>query len=540
MAFLNPLKKKAVARPLDSQLEDSSGNPRSKPSSSDRLAGEYRHRAPEVEEAIARVAAGGHDDIERLLISIKDKFRIDVSASRVAVLARADRRFAARAAAAVVCVALCAGGIAAFVAPSGVAARTGAYAALTASGGQDGGHAVTNEDFAALLKAGYEDLTAGAKGLGGVPLASGKGTESAPEAAAVVAGDAEESAPAEGQPVSGWALKVNGETVLYAASKESGEAILESVKASYVGDNNELVDSSIAEKVELIEEQSVDPALIVADEGVATTYILTGSKEPKVYTVEKGDTAWEIAKANRLTLDELAQANPGLKPERLMIGQQLNLFEVNPYVTVRTVEIASKAESIPFETKYENSSDMYKGQQKVLVKGVPGKKETTTQLTKENGLVVDSTLIASTVVSDPQPQLTAVGTKSVATFTGTGSLMSPLDRIEVSSAYGSRGNRRHQGVDMRSPKGTPIHAADDGVVTTAQYQGTYGNLVVLSHGKGLETYYAHCSEIKVSVGQVVSKGELIGLVGTTGNATGAHLHFEVRLNGVYQNPMNYF
>ncbi|GHU48958.1 hypothetical protein FACS1894127_0860 [Clostridia bacterium] len=91
-----------------------------------------------------------------------------------------------------------------------------------------------------------------------------------------------------------------------------------------------------------------------------------------------------------------------------------------------------------------------------------------------------------------------VGTKSVATFTGTGSLVSPLTNIEISSAFGSRGNRRHQGVDMRSPTGTPIHAADDGVVTTAKYQGSYGNLIILSHGKGLETYYAHCSSMAIS------------------------------------------
>jgi murein DD-endopeptidase MepM/ murein hydrolase activator NlpD len=92
---------------------------------------------------------------------------------------------------------------------------------------------------------------------------------------------------------------------------------------------------------------------------------------------------------------------------------------------------------------------------------------------------------------------------------------------------------------LRNPKGTPIKAADDGVVTFAAYSGTYGNIVKLSHGNGLETWYAHCDTIKVSVGQVVSKGEVIATVGITGRATGYHLHFEVRKNGVPQNPMNY-
>ncbi|MDD4122586.1 MAG: M23 family metallopeptidase, partial [Eubacteriales bacterium] len=107
------------------------------------------------------------------------------------------------------------------------------------------------------------------------------------------------------------------------------------------------------------------------------------------------------------------------------------------------------------------------------------------------------------------------------------------------SAYGSRGGGRHTGVDLRNPKGTPIKAADDGVVTFASYSGSYGNIVKLSHGNGLQTWYAHCDTMSVSIGQVVNKGETIATVGITGRATGYHLHFEVRKNGVPQNPMNY-
>jgi murein DD-endopeptidase MepM/ murein hydrolase activator NlpD len=227
-------------------------------------------------------------------------------------------------------------------------------------------------------------------------------------------------------------------------------------------------------------------------------------------------------------------------PTRLQIGQQLNLYEAKPYVTVTTVEVASETEPIAFDVAYENSSELYKGQTVVKTPGVPGVRETLKQITKENGLVVASAEISSEVAAEPQPQVSQVGTKPIETFTGTGSLMSPLARIEVSSAYGSRGNRRHQGVDLRSPKGTPIYASDDGVVTTSQYKGSYGNLIILSHGNGLETYYGHCDTLLASVGDVVSKGQVIGTVGITGNATGYHLHFEVRKNGVYQNPMNYF
>ncbi len=92
---------------------------------------------------------------------------------------------------------------------------------------------------------------------------------------------------------------------------------------------------------------------------------------------------------------------------------------------------------------------------------------------------------------------------------------------------------------MRNPAGTPFGAAADGVVIYAGYSGSYGNIVKVDHGGGLQTYYAHCNSMCVSVGDTVTKGQTLGTVGSTGNATGNVLHFEVRINGVAQNPMNY-
>ena len=84
-----------------------------------------------------------------------------------------------------------------------------------------------------------------------------------------------------------------------------------------------------------------------------------------------------------------------------------------------------------------------------------------------------------------------------------------------------------------------IVAADGGTVTYAQYTGGYGNLVKISHGKGVETYYAHNSSFLVKVGDKVAKGQPIALMGSTGRSTGSHCHFEIRINGVTYNPLNY-
>jgi len=97
----------------------------------------------------------------------------------------------------------------------------------------------------------------------------------------------------------------------------------------------------------------------------------------------------------------------------------------------------------------------------------------------------------------------------------------------------------HKGMDIGAPNGTPILAAADGTVTYSGWMSGYGNLVIISHGNGIQTYYGHCSKLYVSEGETVSAGETIAAVGSTGNSTGNHLHFEIRKNGTQINPQKY-
>lgn len=112
----------------------------------------------------------------------------------------------------------------------------------------------------------------------------------------------------------------------------------------------------------------------------------------------------------------------------------------------------------------------------------------------------------------------------------------------ITSRYGSIESVRsgaHTGLDIGAAGGTPIKVAADGVVTHSSWCGSYGNLVVVSHGNGIETYYAHASRLNVKVGQQVKAGDVIAFVGSTGNSTGNHLHFEVRIDGRAVNPQKY-
>ncbi|HXF97814.1 MAG TPA: M23 family metallopeptidase, partial [Gaiellaceae bacterium] len=135
-------------------------------------------------------------------------------------------------------------------------------------------------------------------------------------------------------------------------------------------------------------------------------------------------------------------------------------------------------------------------------------------------------------------------TEAAATGTGAGSSTSSAGFVwpvngPVVSGFGMRAGRMHEGIDIAASTGTPIRAAAAGTVIHAGWLGGYGNLVVLDHGNGLATAYAHASAILVSVGQRVAQGETIALVGSTGNSSGPHLHFEVRVNGAAVDPLAY-
>lgn len=138
------------------------------------------------------------------------------------------------------------------------------------------------------------------------------------------------------------------------------------------------------------------------------------------------------------------------------------------------------------------------------------------------------------------------GASSEIVVSGNGTFTHPCPGYtRISSTFGYRkaplrgASTNHKGTDFAAPTGTPIYAAADGTVTSARYSGNAGNMIVINHGNGLQTYYMHCSRIFVSAGTKVSKGQHIGAVGTTGNSTGPHLHFQVMSGGRPVNAMNY-
>ena len=202
------------------------------------------------------------------------------------------------------------------------------------------------------------------------------------------------------------------------------------------------------------------------------------------------------------------------------------------------VATAEEAEQIIAELKEKNSTNI-----ESISYVAKYSSEKLEESTAEN--VVSALYVAPKVVTQPQAvvstRLGTVNTSQKVSYESrsTGVAFARPISGTITSRFGKRSRGTHTGLDIATSKGTPIGAAAAGTVTYAGPKGTYGNLVVIDHGNGVQTYYAHCSSVNCSVGQKVSQGQIISTVGSTGNSTGPHLHLEIRINGVCYNPQNY-
>ena len=228
------------------------------------------------------------------------------------------------------------------------------------------------------------------------------------------------------------------------------------------------------------------------------------------------------------------------------IDFSFNLGQLNSSIEFKTCVIETYSEIIPFDTVLVETDELYVGQSEIQVQGENGIADNEYEIAYVDGVEVSKTLISSNVISEPISCVKLVGTKSYPSTAPTGSFMWPvLEKFTITSGFGvnreglDESGTYHKAIDIAAARGTPVYAADGGVVTFASYSGTYGLIVKITHENGVETRYAHLDSIDVNVGDRVYKGQKIGNMGITGRVTGPHLHFEVRINGKPVNPRNY-
>ena len=348
-----------------------------------------------------------------------------------------------------------------------------------------------------------------------------------------------------------FGLYINGEcTAAYTAEdKERIEsalaAILENYKQGLPGEVVEFVDT-----FEFKEGLYINDKIVSADEFLAS---ISGTEtiEPVYYTVQNGDVPLTIADKNGITYEQLVSLNPTIE-DSLMVGEQVvltNQKAEKPALDIKRTYIDEYEATVEATVIEVQDSTKYQGVETIISSGSDGYSSFTARVTEINGVETERQILKETVIEQMVPRKISVGTlenptTEEAIYTNAGTFVWPVGGSGgyISSLFGYRewDNSNHMALDIAGiPSGTPVYAAADGYVTVSESHGSYGKMIIIDHGNGYETVYAHNSKLLAAVGDYVKKGDTVALIGMTGSASGNHLHFEVRYNGVKYDPLKF-
>ncbi len=264
----------------------------------------------------------------------------------------------------------------------------------------------------------------------------------------------------------------------------------------------------------------------------------TGISAEPLVTVAEGQTLWGIAQSHGVAVEDLAAANGLGVKDLLAVGQQMIIPSKISIAGRGLLPGAMQALSRPIGATRQVTVRVREG-------------ETLWEIAEATGLPVDA-IVNANEISDSASvhtgqRLTIPGgaldvLRRVTVARGVVSIAQnfvwPV-RGQLTSRFGWRRTGHHNGIDIAAPRGSPILVAKDGRVVFAGWFFGYGLAVIVDHGNGISTVYGHASKLLAAIGQVVETGQVIALVGSTGDATGPHLHFEIRTNGIPLNPMKY-
>ena len=337
-----------------------------------------------------------------------------------------------------------------------------------------------------------------------------------------------------------YVLYVEGEPVAATTFPGAIEQLLEQLKKGYITDST--VDCYFVENVE-VKQEYVDQSLIMNLGYIAEKLNATKAGEV-TYTVKSGDVWSLIAEENGMTNEELLALNPGYDISVLHTGDVLTISRAVPYLTVVNVERQSYLQDVAYSVEYVDDPDMYQGDYEVLSKGVYGKADVTANVTVINGTETAREVVSSVTLKEPVAERQARGTKERPTWFPTGSFRWPCYGV-ITSYFGGRNtgisgaSSYHEAIDIANSYGTPIYAADGGTVIYSGWNGGLGYCVKIDHGNGFITWYGHNSDLYVSVGDHVYKGQTIAAMGSTGISSGSHCDFRIQRNGTMVDPLNY-
>lgn len=338
-------------------------------------------------------------------------------------------------------------------------------------------------------------------------------------------------------------LYIEGKFEGAVANREDMDGLLDAILTKYKsGSGNERAE--FMQQVEIVD--GLYPIHSIVDRQQMSAYLTSETVVEKRYTVQKGDTVSGIAALHEMSISDLRAMNPGLN-EFILIGQELLVQRAQPFLRVQVVRTIEYTEDVPFKTVKQQDTKQYVGYEKVKTQGQKGQNKIKAEVTLQDGVEQSRKILSTTAVKKPVDKVVIVGAKKfnnnvqVGDGVSTGRFIWPIPAGRVvSSSFG--GSRRHQGVDLSGGVfNKPVLAADGGRVAEAVtgWGGGYGNYIIIDHGGGYRTVYAHLNSVNVVKNQTVTKGQMIGRAGSSGRSSGPHLHFEIRINGRAVNPLSY-
>ncbi len=336
-----------------------------------------------------------------------------------------------------------------------------------------------------------------------------------------------------------YGIYVDGEFIGAVTDKAPIEKAMDRALADYATQLSDLVDEVYYNKsIEYREGLYLTES--VAKTSDMLKKMLAEEETQSRYVIVSGDTPQLVADKFEMTLEELEALNPHMD-RNFYEGGMLKVATVSRYIPIAYTKNLTIMSYIDYASVEVETAALNLGARKMLSKGVLGEKTSEVVITYVDGIENGREVISSAITKEPVPEQIGIGTYSPkpasaeTVFTGNGKFGWPMNGGYISDGYIS--DRNHKGIDIAAPYGTEIYASEAGTVVAAGWNsGGYGYYVIIDHGDGYRTLYGHCSVVIAYEGQQVEKGQLIAKVGSTGNSTGNHLHYEVRLNNICVNP----
>jgi len=338
-------------------------------------------------------------------------------------------------------------------------------------------------------------------------------------------------------------LYVDGQFI---GATTDGDGLIEELRSMLEATRAKMADEAEDIKVSFVQDVKVDKALYPVDSIVELSNISAElTKEvaaARTYIIQPGDTPYEIAMEYEVPLDTLMRNNAEVV-KRFLPGDSLLIESAVPLLEQKVIVTTTEENTLKFKTEQVLNNNFEKGYTKVKQNGQTGLEEVTYEVTYVDGFEVERNVINRNTIKEPVNAVLEVGTLMPAQYLNNvsggnvGGFIWPVDGGYISCPiWGYYG---HTGTDIATKTGVAVRASAAGTVTYSGWQRGYGYTVIINHGNGIKTLYAHNSALHVVVGQYVQQGQLIASVGSTGNSTGPHCHFEIIMNGAYKDARQY-